>query len=343
LATRAQFRHEDIAAVPRGWRVRTVTRGDHEVRLAFPPGRPKKGAGKLISILHPKGERNPNCFFSEKAKSNPSELLIFGNPDRAAQRAARERAASIRHAAGRNGKPRGHKIGCKCIICQKRRNPAPGKKHDIYGRKFRGATRGEAVKRALRYRELKGRRAAKKTFGNPEDLEAAVNLYETFHGKDASEIVEKHESAAMREDYTALGKLIALGLGEPRHRGNGLVNNWEKEDHLGFEGDGVTLASSPDGKQLYLIGGNQNLASCLHRFDVDKDKDFIDLGEIGFVVYEARKIHAGYEPVEYVHQFGEESGALPVGMYNKLQKRIYLVGGEYFIDLTQAVSPGIEN
>src|SRR5581483_2824394 len=292
MASRSQYRTEDVARTPRGYKVRSLTRGSHVLRIAFPEGTRRRGVGKVVQILHPKKERNPQCEVSEKAKSNPSELLIFGNPS----------------------KPRGHKPGSACFACKK--NPAKGTKHDLYGRKFRGATRAEAVQRALKHRELKGRRAAK-------------------------DIVEKHESAAMRLDYTALGKLIALGLGEPKKSGNALVNAWEKEDHIGFEGDGVTLASSPDGKQLYLIGGNQNLASCLHRFQVDRDKDFIDLGEIGFVVYEARKIHGDYQPVEYVHQFGEKSGALPQAMYDKLRKRIFLVGGEYFIDLSKPVSPGI--
>ncbi len=325
MASRSQYRTEDVARTPRGYKVRSLTRGSHVLRIAFPQGPRRRGVGKVVQILHPKKERNPQCEVSEKAKSNPSELLIFGNPS----------------------KPRGHKPGCACFACKK--NPAKGTKHDLYGRKFRGATRAEAVQRALKHRELKGRRAAKKTLGrnprraNTSELDQAVKLYETFHGRDAKDIVEKHESAAMRLDYTALGKLIALGLGEPKKSGNALVNAWEKEDHIGFEGDGVTLASSPDGKQLYLIGGNQNLASCLHRFQVDRDKDFIDLSEIGFVVYEARKIHGDYQPVEYVHQFGEKSGALPQAMYDKLRKRIFLVGGEYFIDLSKPVSPGIEN
>lgn len=55
MATQSQFRHEDVSAVPRGWRVRTITEpSGHRVRLAFPPGPRRKGAGKLISILHPK-------------------------------------------------------------------------------------------------------------------------------------------------------------------------------------------------------------------------------------------------------------------------------------------------
>jgi hypothetical protein len=54
MATQGQFEHEDIATVPRGWKVRTLAHADgSQVRLAFPPGPRKKGSGRLVSILHP--------------------------------------------------------------------------------------------------------------------------------------------------------------------------------------------------------------------------------------------------------------------------------------------------
>lgn len=61
----AQFRHQEFAKVPRGWQVRTVKRGAHEARIAFPPGPRKKGAGRLVEVLHPKSEHNPDpeCLF----------------------------------------------------------------------------------------------------------------------------------------------------------------------------------------------------------------------------------------------------------------------------------------
>jgi hypothetical protein len=73
-----RFRHEDVSAVPSGWKVRTVKHRDHRVRVAFPPGRRHVGSGRLVSILHPAGE-NPCSMRS----SNPAELMIMGaNPPR---------------------------------------------------------------------------------------------------------------------------------------------------------------------------------------------------------------------------------------------------------------------
>ena len=148
----------------------------------------------------------------------------------------------------------------------------------------------------------------------------------------------------MRLDYTALGDLIALGLGVPDLHGNRLVTGWDKCEHIGLEGDGVKLASAPNGKQLYLIGGTQNLSSQLKLWEgIDPEKDFIDLGDCGFVVYLARKIHGDFRPIEWCHEFGEHKSTLPRLMYDKLKQRIFFVGGEYFIDSTKEISPGIEN
>lgn len=289
MAGAAQMRTEHVAETPRGWKVRTITPGadsKHEVRIAFPPGRRKKGSGRVVEILHPSAEKNPKCALSEKARKNPGELLIFGNPGTLGKkRAARDRAARIRTA---------------------RLNPK---------------------KKTLRPRR------------NASEEEQAVRLFQGFHGHDPKEIVEKHVSAATRLDYTALGDLVYLKVETPVG----------KKFEFNFNGDGVKLASSPDGKQLYCIGGNQNILPCLD--EDSKQKDFIDLGDGIEVAYLARKIHGKFQPVEYYHEFGEVDGTLPRLMYDKLRKQIFFIGGNYWVDVNMPapgtplgkISPGIEN
>jgi hypothetical protein len=285
MASAAQFRTEHLAAAPRGFKVRTIKRGSHEIRIGFPPGRRKKGSGKVLEILHPKAENaSLVCQVTKKAKSNPMELLVFGNPSR---RRARPNA--------------NHKPGCKCFACKHQRKI------------------GRANPRRRRHDR------------NPSETEQAVSLFESFHGKNANQITEKHVSAVIRKDYTALGDLVSLKIKTPIG-GHAVFN---------FEGDGVKLASSPNGKQLYCIGGNQNLAPMLDA--ASREKDLIDLGECTEVAYLARKIHSNYEPVEWFHKFGENTGVKPQLMFNKLQKQIFFIGGEYFIDPKVDVSPGIEN
>jgi len=66
------FRIQHIAVKPACFKVRTKIAGAHRLRIAFPPGRRRKGSGRLLEILHPKRENPARC--------NPAELLIFGNP-----------------------------------------------------------------------------------------------------------------------------------------------------------------------------------------------------------------------------------------------------------------------
>jgi hypothetical protein len=84
------FRHEDIAAVPSGWKVRTVTTpSGHRVRVAFPPGRRKTGSGRLVSILHPNRGPNPCLNPCTLRSANPQELMVMSanNPPRSRRNA----------------------------------------------------------------------------------------------------------------------------------------------------------------------------------------------------------------------------------------------------------------
>jgi hypothetical protein len=174
---------------------------------------------------------------------------------------------------------------------------------------------------------------------NPSETKQAVRLFQGFHGHDPKEIAEKHVSAAVRLDYTALGDLKYLAVETPLG----------KEATFTFDGDGVKLASSPDGKQLYCIGGDQNILPLLD--ERSREKDFIDMGDALEVAYLARKVHGDYRPIEYFHEFGEVNGAHPRLMFDKLRKNLFFIGGDYFIDVTMRapgtplgkVSPGIEN
>ena len=268
-------------------------------------------------------------------KQNAAELLIFGNPKRSRRKK--------KNAAGGIGN---HKPGCPCAFCKKARALAAGvgknpkRKNISHKKKSAKAASGRTTKVAAVARPRHRRRTR-----NPElaGTRQAVRLFETFHGKDAQEVVEKQVSAAMRMDYTALGDLVALGLGDCPKHGNALVNGWDACNNLTFDGDGVKLASSPEGRQLYLIGGNQNLDKALANWEgIDPEKDLIDLGECGFVVYEARKAHSNFEPVEWVHEFGEGSRSVPRILYDRIKRQVFLTGGEYFIDASKELSPGIE-
>ena len=164
---------------------------------------------------------------------------------------------------------------------------------------------------------------------NLDEIDEAQKLYEAFQGKAATEVLDLHEPDAVRDDFAKLGWLISLRI-QPR--------TTDKAIDLNFKADKVILASNAEGSQLYALGGKQDLNGCLKLFQTDESKDFVELGEAESVVYLTRKAQANFELSEFEHEFGEEGGELPFLFYNRLQKRIFFVGGDYTVE-----SPGIIN
>jgi hypothetical protein len=229
------YRVEHVAEAPRGWKVRTKMMATHMVRIAFPPGKRRKGSGQVIEIFHP-------------ANENPCAVASW-----------RSRAVA-------------------------RQNP--------------GAT------------------------------DKAAELYEKFHGKSPEEIVQVQESDTMRKTYTALGILTEL-----------VIDARSGKCKISFPmDDGVQVASAPGGHQIYFIGGNQNIESQLESFGSDEAKDFVELGAAIKLTYRARKSMDNFKIVDYYHHLGEETNEPPFAFYDRLKRRIFLVGGRYRVE-----APGIIN
>jgi len=283
VPTAQQYRHEDVATAPRGWRVRTKSAAGHQVRIAFPPGPRRKGAGKLVSILHPRGENPKKC--NPKAES----YLL------AAKKAAESGQAS-----------RGWKL----------------------------LSKGTKRMKADVETELKRR---------PNRNNGAAKLYKDFHGRAPSEILTMQEALMTSGDYTALGDMGSLWL-EPLE---GETSDWPSPDIEFEKKDKVKLATDAKGKQLYLVGGNQQLPlDYLEKDGVSTDKRFISLGEVYGISYLTEKSFDGYRDSEYAHEFGEQTGERPFAFYDAELKRIVLAGGAYSIagvDDALGASPGIVN
>jgi hypothetical protein len=104
------------------------------------------------------------------------------------------------------------------------------------------------------------------------------------------------------------------------------------------EGEEIRLASSADGNQLYLVGGNQQkFGDQLAKFRTNADRDLVYLGDLVAVHYEQKKTHLGdIEPHPYYHVFAEEWGDPPKAYFDKLKNRIFLAGGDYSLDEAEA-------
>jgi hypothetical protein len=159
---------------------------------------------------------------------------------------------------------------------------------------------------------------------NPEtspDVHEGADLYRQFHDRDPKQLVEVQEADEVRGTYVALGKLAELVFRAPSGA----------RIKLDFTDDETKLASSPQGTQLYLIGGDQALNGGLEKFGSDTSKDFVDLGEAESVTYLARKKANSFHEAYWKHKLGEDGGTRPWGFYDQIRKRIYLVGGSYTV------------
>jgi len=154
---------------------------------------------------------------------------------------------------------------------------------------------------------------------NQEDpeLQAAAKLSEKFHGRPATK-VRTVESLEYTPDVLAdLGGLVELHVATPR---GGRLLPFNK---------GVRLACTPDGLQLYIVGGDQELD--LEALGLP-DRANVEIGELARVVYDTRKGFHNFERTHYVHDMGEaRGGRRPTLGYDALNHQLFIVGGTYIV------------
>jgi len=181
------------------------------------------------------------------------------------------------------------------------------------------------------------------------------DLYKTFHGRAASKdkIIELDEGE-FEADYNSHPDLAKLGDGVSLTCGEGveLTGNtlsqikpasedtecWAVEIVLDRQRV-VDVAGEPGGKQIFFVGGDQDVSHQLDKFPgVDPEKELINLGPCLKIEYQTEKKFDNFVPIVYFHAFGEESGDYPGDerycptlLYNRIRKRLYLVGGVYKI------------
>jgi hypothetical protein len=323
-------------------------------------GYSKSVAEKMAPAAH-SGDSFDSLFRRAMAR-NPGELIIFGNPSHVYTRKGIVKAY-------RAGNPimgalvEGIGVGAGLGIFelakktfQRSTNPIP--LAILQGLQF-GA--GEKVVEAATSGKSRRKKHGRK---NPGSQGRAKQLFEDFHHRPSSGTYETQRSAKLRKDFTILGPLVAIGINAEKYDQRRAamakrvwedwkVEQWDKLPHLAFlTGPQIShvksilgdpdkyvkdcphLASSPNGKQLYAITPD-GVDLDLKMFDTDTTKDFIDLGEATFVVYIAKKPD---EPLEWVHELGEEGGTRPRLMFDRLKREIFFIGGSYRVE-----APGILN
>ena len=324
----ARFRHEDVASVPSGWKVRTVTAGSHRVRVAFPPGRRHKGSGRLVSVLHPLAGKNPCANPCALRSANPAELMVMSanNPPRRRSEEAKKqrqqemiRRLIIKKAE--QAERRGHKELAEAYREMTHRNPA---ELLVMSANPRRDLQRQARERAERIR------AARLSGSNPRvevvhgDNPPVEEIAEEFSGVDVKYIDVYNEPHIPRGRYAYLAKLYRLMI-KPEKGGQVQRVTFNQTDP-------PLIVSDSTGKQIYFVGGQQDLTECLAAF-TNQGGDRVVLGEGREIHYIGKKHHIGDEDTdEWRHKHGEEDGLLPTVVFDAQSKRLLYEGGNYRIE-----------
>ncbi len=171
-----------------------------------------------------------------------------------------------------------------------------------------------------------GKRVEKR--GNPEP--DAVALFREFHGRDPETVKtvvsEEHE----HEWMTELGPLEGLVV----ETMSGLKAT------INFEGEDMpSLASSEDGKQLFVVGDVELDLGKLRMAGPKWERDLMTIGTLTQFTYIARKDHIDKRKTSYFHNTAEAGGPTkPMLLYEPQNKRLLISGGNY-----KTTSRGVEN
>jgi hypothetical protein len=187
---------------------------------------------------------------------------------------------------------------------------------------------------------------------NPE--EGAAHFYEKFHGEPSKEEIIVEDEIHEHEWLGVIGVLCAVVVDTPA--GDTATIKFEgEEDQVPW------LASSEDGCQLYIVGGNQELdlkALGMNGKEWYKERMVIgcfsppEAGRKWNLSYVTEKSFDSFEMIEYQHDLGEPDEGEPKSArradayleYDAVNKLLFISGGQYKIDLPLfGVSPGIEN
>lgn len=358
MAKQNQFRTEHVQDAPSGWRVKTLTtRTGHEVRLAFPPGRRKRGSGRLVSILHPHGENAESCDGPNR-HTNPAELLIL-NPRKGRnskfenRKSCNPKAVTFDQAEAKQKKA----IDFLDRIDAEDPNGIRDMSVSEYAEHKGLKLTNPKSKSKVKTQKAKGKSKNPKRRRNQEggSISEGKELYRAFHGKEPAGVRELEIKTEVPKNYVYFGDLLAATF----------LQEDGRLAAIKFRGDKIQLAGSPDGKQLYCIGGNQNMLPALEDLGYDTHKDLISIGRWHSVVYLAAKSSTNFELTEWTHDFGcvEEVSELlkrsekeewsnedfqaavkeamdgtppldrdlPEAVYDRLNQRILWAGGSYYI------------
>lgn len=179
---------------------------------------------------------------------------------------------------------------------------------------------------------------------NPEtaddEYEQSRKIAELFHGRPVKEEITVTEPMREHDWLWRIGPLVKLKVKTVRKQ-RATFPFSQKEGSL------VHLMCSPDGRQMYLRDGDQEISlEPLGMDGEDWKRDKIVIGEIKEITYRDRKKFYQFKDTDFYHFLGEETKVKPWLVYDTMNKKLEIVGGQYWVEtreLVDGMSPGLRN
>lgn len=321
---------------------------ERKTKHAFIRGTPTKHGYRYL-VMSPR--TNPiKRKKKARAKKNPSELLVMGaNPhtnreifESGAQEIVLQPGATL--TIRNNPEPRTNfyvgfgpasaKQRAEGLTVYRRPRAASSSRGTRSGtREPMSSLRAEVASALVNqgYKRAQAKRMARAAEGS--DFSAMFNdamrrnptaeaLRETFTGRGVSRVKVYDEPHMPAGDYAMLGKGLALYV-KPRTGSQVQI----------IDLHGVTVVADESARQIYFVGGDQDVSDGLRVFGaLDRGAGIFELGEARRIDYKQRKEHVPSPEMDsWRHGFGEETGERPMALFDARSKRLLLEGGAYQI------------
>ncbi len=184
---------------------------------------------------------------------------------------------------------------------------------------------------------------------NPVD--EAEKMFEMFHGYPSKEVIEYVEKEHRHSVLAGLGTLVEMHV--LNVAGNRTAVLTAPDPETAQFADVIQVAVSEDGKQLYLVGGDQKIPLKTLESDFGMTqadvRDKMLIGTITRLTYRTVKSFEakGQKQVDFYHDLGREhsKGIMPVLEYKPRNPSLEIIGGRYYIApgerSLKGMSPGI--
>lgn len=167
---------------------------------------------------------------------------------------------------------------------------------------------------------------------------SAEAMSRSFHGREIREWLELEEDVHIDDELAVLGVLTEIEIRLSEDEVLPIVFGKPGKLNVNPEKD-VLLCSNPEGTQLYLVGGDQDVSQYFSDFkqmgiNVSNRVRTAVLGDVYSVSYYTDKHHLSgpasqKKGAHYVHKLGEESGIEPKLVMDNVNKKLQFVGGDY--------------